>query len=499
MPGWSKSNPECPVDDKTRAWIDNRWAWLVTEFGAERLRSEPVILPTPEFFPDAFSWKPEDVDVMLKRICGYMDVPTQNVRLSFYEDDNPVHGESGRTTAAGLYYQEGEVFNISVAVATVKDPLALAATLFHEVGHIHLLGHGRISQDAEDHEPLTDLLTVFFGAGVISANARIRERSGQDGLMAYWSMSKQGYLDFSAYGYALALFAQAREEARPTWSNHLRPDVRSEFTKALRFLGSGRGPSSTSPIPPISQPSPEDAPAEREQVAEREEEDGAEATTSLGAPELLERYARGQRDFCKLDLQDLVLGGANLEGSNFSGTDFGGADLSDANLSDTDLQEADLEGAFLCRVNLRGADLRRADLQGADLTGADLTDADIRNSNFIGARLEKAILTGTRRNSGTNLSTVDLSLVVCDVELRKERLDGVMLTDKMSGRFGQIGTLAAIVLFTGLGALGGAVIGSVFDWMSGSRKEEVGTAIGALVCGLITFWKLVRAKMKAPK
>ena len=38
------------------------------------------------------------------------------------------------------------------------------------------------------------------------------------------------------YGYALALRAWQRKEARPTWKRYLKPGVRAEFEQALRFL-----------------------------------------------------------------------------------------------------------------------------------------------------------------------------------------------------------------------------------------------------------------------
>jgi hypothetical protein len=53
------SKPTCPLDPPTQEWIDRRWQWLTEEFGSERLQSAPVILPTPEFFPDAYSGSEE--------------------------------------------------------------------------------------------------------------------------------------------------------------------------------------------------------------------------------------------------------------------------------------------------------------------------------------------------------------------------------------------------------------------------------------------------------
>jgi hypothetical protein len=109
----------------------------------------------------------------------------------------------------------------------------------HELGHVHLLGHGRLTPDAEDHEPLTDLLTVFLGLGVFTANAVIREQYWDAGGWAGWKMGRRGYLGMPVYGYALALFARTRGEDGSAWSGELRPDVRSAFRQAGRFLAEG--------------------------------------------------------------------------------------------------------------------------------------------------------------------------------------------------------------------------------------------------------------------
>lgn len=142
----------------------------------------------------------------------------------------------GISGSAGLYEGHEGRFVIGVEVGNLDDPLGLVATLAHELGHIHLLGQGRISEDAEDHEPLTDLLTIFFGMGVCTANAAMRENYWENGIVAGWSMGRHSYLGMPVYGYALARFARAREEDGKAWSRELRLDVRSAFKDAIRFL-----------------------------------------------------------------------------------------------------------------------------------------------------------------------------------------------------------------------------------------------------------------------
>lgn len=236
MFGWFSSKAECPVDPDMRAWIDARWQWLEDQFGRDRLQRVQVVLPSPEFFPDPFQGTEEDAQRMLYRVCTYMEIDPATVELSLFEDRNPVHDGEWRHGASGIYHPDGDTFRIWLEASNLADPLAMVSTMAHELGHVHLLGHGRISDEEEDHEPLTDLLTVFLGMGVFTANAVIREHYWHEGHYSGWQMQRRGYLGMAVYGYALASFANARSEDSAAWSNELRLDVRSAFKQALRFL-----------------------------------------------------------------------------------------------------------------------------------------------------------------------------------------------------------------------------------------------------------------------
>ncbi len=236
MFGWFKSPARCPVEPAAKDWIERRLAWLTEQFGWDRLQAAEVILPRPEYFPDPYDGTEEDVRVLLDRVCSYVAIEPQTVELELYEDRNPVHDERGRVSTAGLYDERDGKYHIWVEMNQLDDVLALVATMAHELGHVLLLGQGRISPEAEDHEPLTDLLTVFLGLGVFSANAVIRERYWDAGNVSGWSMGRQGYLTMPMYGYALALFAWVRDEAAPAWASELRGDVHAAFTEGLRYL-----------------------------------------------------------------------------------------------------------------------------------------------------------------------------------------------------------------------------------------------------------------------
>jgi uncharacterized protein YjbI with pentapeptide repeats len=504
---FGQSRASCPVEPESRAWLDQRLEWLVKQFGLARLRSAQVVLPTPEFFPDAYSSSEADVRVMLNRVCVYMDLDPGTVDLHFYQDRNPLHEGEFRRGTAGLYEAVGGKHRVWIEASKVHDPLALVATLAHELGHVHLLGHGRISPEAEDHELLTDLLTVFLGLGVITANAVIRESYWNAGHVGGWSISRQGYLTMPMYGYALAWFTRARDEDKPSWVKHLRADVRSAFKQSCRFLddpesgGAAGILSAATETSPAENGAPPLTPDSEEPLGNggQEYSDAEDEVKAMSAARLLESYRKEERNFANVNLRGVRLRKADLRGANFSGAYLREADLAQAVLAHADLSEAVLEQAELAGAVLEEANLNRAELTGANLTKANLRGADLRGADFRGACLREAVLVNTVRDRATDLSGADLTGVICDADLSKEDLRGVTSIQAVAEpvdrarRIIMIPIVWAFVAF--MGAAVGCVVAHVLGRMTGKRDlEGPGAIAGAAVFGLFAVWKYMRAR-----
>jgi len=118
----------------------------------------------------------------------------------------------------------------------LQHPAQLAATICHELAHVHLLGGKRLKPDEEDGEPLTDLLTVYFGAGILTANSVFQFTQWQSGTRQGWNASRQGYLSEPLYGYALACFSWYRGDLEARWRKHLRQNIDYYFSDAMHFL-----------------------------------------------------------------------------------------------------------------------------------------------------------------------------------------------------------------------------------------------------------------------
>ena len=234
--------PKCPVAAEDKAWIEESMLWLMEEFGRDALRDATVVLPTDEFFPDHFSGDEEGARALVERVCAYMGVDAARVELEFFTDENnaPRPGlpfdEFSRGGAAGHYRKRRDKFIINIESSQLTDPMFLVATSAHELGHVRLLGEGRVSGGFEDHEPLTDLLTVFLGMGVFTGNAVFSFRQWTDAFSQGWQTERRGYMTEEMFGYALALFAWARGEHQPAWSKHLQGNVSAYFKGGQKYL-----------------------------------------------------------------------------------------------------------------------------------------------------------------------------------------------------------------------------------------------------------------------
>jgi len=430
-----------------------------------------------------------------------MDIAPSEVELLFFRDENPVYAD-------GYYQQHEGKYRIWSNVSNLDDPLNLVATFAHELGHVHLLGHGRVTTDVEDHEPLTDLLTVFMGFGVINSNAVLREQNTKLSLhFSRWRLSRHGYMNMRMYAYALARFAHDRGEVRPSWAKELRADVAADFRKTMEYFD---GP--VTPIPSslesVRWSDLQQQPAKSDQREKSEEELSeksppavdpfADAISSADsrAAKLRNRYQAGERSFVDGDFQRLALAGIDLSNCILRNADLSECDLTDAILDNADLRTADLSRCRLRGAKLRCARLQEADFRRADLTGADLTGADIRQTNFTRACLQQTILTETIRCSRTNFSGVDLETIICDKDLNRENLSGVSNSSPIASGVGVSGRIWFFcLLFAGaciFGGLSSLVADSVMQFFGVSQEvSERWSLLFAAFFGLLLMaWVL---------
>ncbi|MGZ0151465.1 hypothetical protein ACXJJ3_30730 [Kribbella sp. WER1] len=218
----------------SRRWIRMSMDWLIAEFGRDIL-DRPIMLPA-DLIPDEYDGSEAAATALCERVDGRMGLNPGQCTLSFELNGvrRPVRAHVVKEQS-GRWIRGDDRNQIQLAPSLTTDPVALTAIYAHEAGHELLLGSGRITRATRpDHESLTDLITVFYGLGIFTANASYEQRPRPNGRGK--QPLARGYLREAALAEALAYYAMLRGERTPTWEHHLDPPVRRGMRNHLAIL-----------------------------------------------------------------------------------------------------------------------------------------------------------------------------------------------------------------------------------------------------------------------
>jgi hypothetical protein len=245
-----------PVSEPERLWVDEGFRRLQKMLGHRRMMDAEMVLPAAKFFPDHYDKTPVAAEKLCQRVCGYMRVDIRGIELEVFADETEElremlpHWSGNSSGCAGLYMRDrGEEEDrnekrmvVAIRSTQLQDPLSLVATVAHELGHVILLGGGLMNPSTPDHEPMTDLLTVFLGLGIFTANSAGRFTQFQDNQRQGWSMQRLGYLPEQVFGYALARFGRERGEEKPSWAKYLSTNVGAYYKRSSAWLAKHGAP-----------------------------------------------------------------------------------------------------------------------------------------------------------------------------------------------------------------------------------------------------------------
>jgi hypothetical protein len=231
--------PSCPCDPAAKEWVEERLEWLHDEFSDSAFTGRRIVLPTRDFFPDRYDRSHNLARALLDRVCGYMDVERESVKLEFIADRQRLWlvNEEGHTLpgAAGTYQESDTHYIVHLAESELDRPMDIVGTIAHELAHVRLLGEGRVMREIFDNELLTDLTVVHFGLGIFLANSPRVSRS-QMGTWPGTDLWMPKYMSPPMFGWALAHLAWFRGEERPVWAKYLHGGARANLKQGIRYL-----------------------------------------------------------------------------------------------------------------------------------------------------------------------------------------------------------------------------------------------------------------------
>jgi hypothetical protein len=245
---FSLFGPRLPIDADELDFQLATFKWLQRQFG--ELGDAALVLPTPEFFPSVESGRadPRKLFDDVRRAAGMDEWPC---RLEAGAAERPIEAgnahllrHEGEPPPCGTFRVEEEdgghraviTYNPSMA----NDPIGLAATFAHELGHYMMAtSAGTPPGGWELHELHTDIAAVYLGFGIFLANSARSFSQFQSGGQSGWSARWQGYLSEGALVTALVvrerLAVRDAAAAKPYLKDYLQSDLR-KAEGALRRL-----------------------------------------------------------------------------------------------------------------------------------------------------------------------------------------------------------------------------------------------------------------------
>jgi hypothetical protein len=226
-------------------WLLDTWAWMLRNVGGlKRLRASPLVDTSRVYFPPTSASgheRAEHIFACVKKLAGMSDWPCRLVPQAARVHTRigelaVVKIESGDLPVGTFSVSQGEV-TITYDPATVTEPAKLVATLAHELSHylLHTV-QDELPGGEEMHEFATDLMAVYLGFGLFTANQAFNFRQHGDAFSQGWQTSGLGYLRERDWAFALAIFSNLRDEPISALRTKLKPHLYSDVVSASRYL-----------------------------------------------------------------------------------------------------------------------------------------------------------------------------------------------------------------------------------------------------------------------
>lgn len=227
-----------PLNRESIEWINESFNWIINEFGDENILNSEIIIPIKDKIPVNINQTESCAKELVGFVASKMHLNKDLIEVDFYNqsqmelDNNFITQQYEEVDySSGQYWGKSKngKYQISLEVSQLNNPVALIATIAHELAHIKLLGENRI--EAND-EFLTDLIPIFYGFGIFNANSIFQYQQDSSG----WRTSSQGYLNETMYGFALAKFSLYRNDDDYEWSKYLTPTIKEEFERSMIYI-----------------------------------------------------------------------------------------------------------------------------------------------------------------------------------------------------------------------------------------------------------------------
>ncbi len=253
------------LDDTTRDWIHEVFAWAMRHQGREIFfGGTRLVLPTPEFFPGRADSVHGMAQLVFDSVRHHAGLDHWPCRLQDPEAwvpqaypppalAVPLRAPQG----SSMPVAQGSAALFGYAPELVPNPEALIANFAREFAHyLAAAAPERPPAGEENWGHVTELVGVFMGFGIMLANTSFNVRVNSCGSCQGPAADRPGFLSRADLSYALALFCRLKDTPASQARPHLKSGLRPFFRRALRDIDRNPGVLATvrGDVPPLADP-----------------------------------------------------------------------------------------------------------------------------------------------------------------------------------------------------------------------------------------------------
>lgn len=238
------------LDDATKNWILDTFAWALSEFDLNVFKQDAqLILPIYEFYPGKVNSIEEMAQSVFEHTLKYAGMqhwpiklvapdkyqPNSMAKLSFKDGMRGAQSQVINTD-----YSEHSATDILVSYnpSQINQPQDLVASFAQAFASILVTQRGELPPGGEEFVPQSvDLLACFMGFGVMFANTAYQFKGGCGSCYNKYA-NRQVALPEQEMLYCLALFSTLKNIPAKQVTTHLKSHLRSDFKKAMKELQS---------------------------------------------------------------------------------------------------------------------------------------------------------------------------------------------------------------------------------------------------------------------
>ena len=218
-------------------WIAQRYASLLARDGRNETNCK-LVLPTAEFFPDAFDNDTGSVNLLFWRLQEHSSLTDLDVELRFVDDREESAGGAGgcssgscsttncapgkgskRSLPVAVQHADGS-YRVDVLLSDTRTPMGLTASLATRLAHLFVLETGGFEAWPEaEWLPTCEIAGVMLGFGVLLANASYQYSKGCHGA----NIAQGTAIPVDELTLALAVFAAIHDIPPARFTSQPRP------------------------------------------------------------------------------------------------------------------------------------------------------------------------------------------------------------------------------------------------------------------------------------